>query len=164
MEEKEKKGELNLKKLKEELNKCQKLRDEYLAGWQKERADFLNYKKEELERIGELMKYANMELILKMLPILDNFDIVERKLPNDLKNNENVKGILQIKSQLKELLKKQGIEEIESVGKPFDPHIHEAIEEVEEKNKESGMVIEEIQKGYKIDNKILRPAKVKVSK
>ena len=147
-----------------ELEECQKLKDEYLAGWQRERADFLNYKKEELERIGEILKYTNVGLILNILPILDNFEIAEKKIPEDLKNDENVKGILQLKNQILDFLKNQGVEEIKSIGEKFDPNLQEVVEEVKIEGKESGIIIEEIQKGYKINGKVLRPAKVRVTK
>ena len=115
--------ELNIEELKKKLEECQKLKDEYLTGWQRERAELLNYKKEELERIGEILKYADVGLILKILPILDNLEIAEKKLPEDLKNDENVKGILQIKNQILDFLKNQGVEEIKSVGERFDPNL-----------------------------------------
>jgi len=161
MEDKEK---LNIEELKKKLEECQKLKDEYLAGWQRERADFLNYKKGELERIGEIIKYGDLGLILKILPIADNFELAEKRLPENLKNDESIKGILQIKNQILDFLKNQGVEEIKSVGEKFDPNFHEVIEEVEVKDKESGIIIEEIQKGYKINGRLLRPAKVKISK
>jgi len=147
-----------------ELEECQKLKDEYLAGWQRERADFLNYKKEELERIGEILKYADVGLVLNILPILDNFEIAEKKIPEDLKNDENVKGILQLKNQILDFLKNQGVEEIKSIGEKFDPNLQEVVEEVKIEGKESGIIIEEIQKGYKINGKVLRPARVRVTK
>ena len=155
---------LNLDQLKKKLEECQKLKDEYLAGWQRERADLLNYKKEEMERIGEIIKYADVGLILKILPILDNFEIAEKKSLENLKNDDNIKGLLQIKTQLQDFLKNQGVEEIKSVGERFDPNFHEVVEEVETKEKESGIIIEEIQKGYKIHGRLLRPAKVRVAK
>jgi len=147
-----------------ELEECQKLKEEYLAGWQRARADLLNYKKEEMERIGDILKYANVDLILKILPILDNFEIVGKKLSEDLKNDENVKGVLQIKNQILDFMKSQGVEEVKAVGEKFDPNFHEVVEEVEEKGKETGIIIEEIQKGYKINGRLLRPAKVKIVK
>jgi molecular chaperone GrpE len=153
-----------IEELKKKLEEVEKLKNEYLAGWQRARADFLNYKKEELERLGEMVKYAGENLILKILPILDNFEIAEKKLPENLKNDENVKGILQIKNQILNFLKEQGVEEIKSVGERFDPNFHEVVEEVEAKDKEPGTIVEEIQKGYKINDRLLRPAKVKVSK
>ncbi len=160
----EKKPEIKTEDLQKQLEELKKQKDEYLQGWQRARADFLNYKKEEMERIAGFMAYANEELILKILPILDNFEIVENKLPESLKNEENVKGILQVKIQLQDFLKNQGLEEIKTVGEKFDPNLHETVGEVEIKDKESGIIIEEIQKGYKINGRLLRPAKIKVSK
>jgi molecular chaperone GrpE len=160
----EEKKEISLEELKKKLEGCQKLKDEYLAGWQRERADFLNYKKGELERIGELIKYADVGLIFKILPILDNFEIAEKKLPENLKADVNVKGILQIKNQIQDFLKNQGVEEIKSVGEKFDPNFMEVVEEVEAKDKKSGIVVEETQKGYKMNGRLLRPARVKVVK
>ena len=156
--------EENLESLKKELEDYKKKSEEYLSGWQRARADFLNYKKEEVERIEGFLQYAREELILKILPILDNFDLVEKKLPEDLKNNENVKGILQIKTQYLNFLKSQGIEEVRSLGEKFDPNFHEVLEAIEVEDKESGIILEEVQKGYTADGKLLRPAKVKVSK
>ncbi|OGZ22905.1 MAG: nucleotide exchange factor GrpE [Candidatus Nealsonbacteria bacterium RIFCSPLOWO2_01_FULL_41_9] len=139
-----KKTELN------NLEECRKQKDEYLAGWQRERADFLNYKKEEMERIGELLKYAGEEMVLKLLPILDNFELAEKSLPEDLRNNDNIKGLLQIKNQIIDFLKNQGVEEIKTAGEKFDPNYMEAVEKEEEERK-----------GYKINGRLLRPAKIK---
>jgi molecular chaperone GrpE len=170
------------KNLKKKLEECEKVKNEYLAGWQRERADFLNYKKGELERVGELIKYADTGLILKFLSILDSFELASKKISEELKNNEDVKGLLQIKSQIKDVLKSRGVEEIESLGKKFDPNTQEVVEVVDPSSAratagdpssaasdaatagEAGIVIEELQKGYKIHGKILRPAKVKVIK
>jgi len=159
--EENKKTEEKEKNLKELEAKC----EEYLNGWKRERADFLNYKKEEMERIGGLIKYASLETILKILPILDNFDIAEKKIPDALKNDENVKGFFKIKQQIKEFLESQGIEEIKTLGEKFDPNLMEAVAEADKKNKEGkGVVVEEVQKGYTSQSKIIRPAKVKVAK
>ena len=154
------------------LEDCEKKAAEYLAGWQRERADFLNYKKEEMERIGQLLKYAGEEMVLKFLPILDNLDVAEKKLPDDLKKDDNIKGLLQIKNQILDFLRSQGVEEIKSVGKKFDPNLHEVVEDVPAEAlakagveaKESGIILEEVQRGYKINGRLLRPAKVKIIK
>jgi len=158
------KKELNIEELKKRLEECEKQKAEYLAGWQRARADFLNYKKDEIERINEVLKYANAEFILKVLPILDNFDLVEKNITDDLKNNEYVKGIFQIKAQFLDFLKTQEVEPINCLGKKFDPNFHEVVAEVETENTEMGIIIEEVQKGYMINGNLLRPAKVKISK
>jgi len=155
-DEKEKKEELNLEEYK-------KQRDEYLAGWQRARADLLNYKKEEMERFEQVLKFAGEEFVLKVLPILDNFNLIEKKLPEDLREEENIKGILQLKKQIEDFLKSQGVEEMKC-GERFDPNFQEAMETIEKEDMESGTILEEIQKGYTINGRILRPAKVKVIK
>ncbi len=151
------------------LKEYEKLKDEYLACWQRERADFINYKKNELTRIGELMSYSNIDLILKILPILDNFEIVEKKMSKELKTDKNVKGLLQIKLQIKNFLKNQKVQEIESIGKKFDPNFHEVVGVVEPafakaSAGKSGTIVEEIQKGYRFNERVIRVAKVKVIK
>jgi len=162
------KNKPNIEGFEKQLEECQKKKDEYLAGWQRERADFLNYKKEEMERIGGILKYAGEGLILKILPILDNFEKAEREVRSmkyeETKHKEVINGFLQIKTQLQDFLKNLGVEEIKSVGEKFDPNFHEVVEEVETRNQKSGIVTEEIQKGYTINGKLLRPTKVRVTK
>ena len=167
-------GEKNIEELKKKLEECEKQKCEYLSCWQREKADFLNYKREEMERVGEFLKYANEGFILKILTILDNFEITEKKLPDNLKKDENVKGLLMIKKQILDFLKSEGVEDIKSIGEKFDPNFHEVVEEIEPaqisskivvgKDIKSGIIVEEIQKGYKINGRLLRPARVKVSK
>jgi len=149
---------------KEKLKRCEEMKNEYLAGWQRAKADFLNYKKDEAERIGEILKFSVEEMILGILPILDSFNLAEKGLSKELKENEHIKGVLQIKKQFEEVLKRQGVEEIKTIKEKFDPNFHEAVEGIEKKGFEKGVIIEEIQKGYILNNKVIRPARVKVSK
>ena len=141
------------------LEQCEKQKEEYLAGWQRARADFLNYKKEEMERISGLIVYAHEEILIKLLPILDDFDRAEK----EIKDEASLKGVNQIKNQLQDLLKSYGIEEMKSLGQKFDPNFHEAVEQVEGKG-EFGIIIEDTQKGYLIQGRVPRVAKVKVTK
>ena len=154
-----------LEELKKKLEECQKKQAEYLAYAQRTKADFLNYKKEETERIIEFLKYGNLDLILKILPVLDNFEKAEKEVPIEEKDNKFLHGFLQIKIQLQDFLKNHGrIEEIKTINKKFDPNFQEAIEVIEKKGVESGTILEEIQKGYLFQGKVIRPAKVKVAK
>jgi len=153
-----------IKELEEKIKKCEEEKSEYLTGWQRARADYLNFKKSETERIREIIENANEELILKILPILDNLELAEEGLPEDLKDNDYTKGILQIKRQFQDVLKQEGIEEIKAVGEKFDPNFHDVVEEVEKKGITPGTIIKEIQKGYTLNGKVIRPSKVKVSK
>lgn len=160
----EKEKKLNTEELEKKLEECEKLKDEYLANWKRATADMINYQKDEIKRIQEVIKFADATMLLKILPILDSFDLAEKKIPEDMKKDETVKGFLQIKNQLLEFLENRGVEAMETLGKKFDPNFHEAVEEIEQKGKEPGTIIEEIQKGYKINNGLLRPAKVRVIK
>ncbi len=163
MEEKSKKESAE-KEIEKRLEESEKKKNEYLAGWQRARADFLNYKKEEMERIGALVGISQAEMLLKILPILDNFDLIEKKLSEDLKNNSEVKGVLQIKTQIQDFLKKYGIEEMKTIGQKFDPNFHEVVEQIEMKEKQSNVIVEEIQKGYTFQGKVIRAARIKVVK
>jgi len=165
MEEKNKeKKDKELHSLRERLRECERLKEEYLEGWQRARADFLNYKREEQERFKNFLAAKKESLILKILPILDNFDLAEKNIEKELKSNKTIDGFLRIKKQLLEFLRNEGVEEIKSLGEIFDPFVHEAVEELERDNKRPGTILEEVQKGYKINGRLLRPAKVKIAK
>ncbi len=164
----------------EKQGECEKKCEEYLNNWKRAQADFENYKKEEVERISTLIKYAKEDMILNILPILDNIELAEKQLPEKLKKGEEgtpqsiewTKGFLQIKKQIEEFLKKEGIEEIKAMGEKFYPETMEAVGEADLSSEalakgeggKSGIVIEELQKGYNMNGKVLRPAKVKISK
>ncbi|MFA5754828.1 MAG: nucleotide exchange factor GrpE [Candidatus Paceibacterota bacterium] len=145
---------------KSEIEKLLKDKEEYFSGWQREKADFLNYKNQEFERLKGTLSIAKESLFEELIPVLDNFLLAEKSIPEVEKNQNNIKGLLLIKKQLEDALKGLGLEEILSVGQKFDPALHEAIEEVE--NGESGMITEEVQKGYTFQGKVIRTAKVKV--
>ncbi len=164
MNEKEEKQEEMVPAPKEILAECEKKKEEYFSGWQREKADFINYKKGELERLEEILFSAKESLLLKIIPVLDNFDLAEKAIPEKDKEDKNVKGMLLIKKQLLETLKGMGLKEINCIGQKFDPEKQEAIEEIEKKDAESGTVVEEIEKGYELNDRIIRPAKVKISK
>lgn len=144
------------------MTKKDKKQVNYLEEWKKERASFLNYKASESSRIEDAIAFSNQNIISKVIDILDNMALAENNLPSDLENNEWVKGILQTKNKILEFLKGYGVEELE-FSKEFDPNIHEAVEVVESA-KDSGMIVEVIQPGYTLNNKIIRPAKVKIAK
>ncbi|MFA6189960.1 MAG: nucleotide exchange factor GrpE [Candidatus Staskawiczbacteria bacterium] len=156
---------IEIEEVKNQLEEAKDKCEEYLNGWKRERADFLNYKKDEMERIGQLVKYSNEELILKIIPILDNIYLAESHVPDDLKDNDWIKGFNAIKNQLCDFLKKEGIEPISTDGK-FDPNLMEAVEEVERSEgcPVSGAIVEEVQRGYTMGGTLIRVAKVKVAK
>lgn len=154
-DKKENAGELELEKIKKE-------RDEYLAGWQRARADFLNYKKEETERLARTIQFANEDLIRDLIFVLDSLGLVEA----GLKNKDDLKPVLMVKAQLENALKNRGLEKLKvSVGEEFKPEFHEAIETTDSPGDGNGhKVLELIADGYYLNGKLIRPARVKVSK
>jgi len=153
--------EKEISELKEKLAEALKQRDEYLDGWKRAKADFINYKKEEAERFTLLAKFGNEGLILELLSILDSFDLGLTILGND---EVAQKGIFLIRNQLADLLKKYGLEKINVVvGETFQPSRHEAVDEAES-DKPVGVILEETGKGYILSGKVIRPARVKISK
>lgn len=147
-----------IKKLKDELKKCKEEKNEYLKGWQKERADFINYRKEEEKTLKYKEDALKIDIISEFLPVLDNLERAEKGITEKLKNDNWVKGVLSIKDQIKNILKKEGVEEIKD-NKIFKPEIHEAVATGRGKDNE---ILEIFQKGYFLNGKVLRPAKVKV--
>jgi molecular chaperone GrpE len=125
-------------------------------------ADFENYKKRSQKEREDFSKYANTDLILQILPIIDNFQLATKHLPEDIADNNWVKGVLQIEKQLEQVLAAEGVTAIEAIGSQFDPYLHEAIEELPSERPE-GEIIEEVTRGYRLNDKIIRHAKVKVA-
>ena len=149
-------GELNKR-----IETVEKERQEYLDGWRRAKADFINYKKEEAERFTSIAKFANESLLLELILILDSFTLGLSVLKND---KDAEKGMGLVKLQLEEVLKRHGLEKITiSLGKQFDPTTQEAVGEVVS-GSPPGTVAEVAEDGYTLNGKVLRAAKVKLSK
>lgn len=153
-----------------ELEKCKAERDEYLAGWKRAKADLINYQKDETRRLEEFAKYANKELIRELITVMDSFDLAIAAMASSAqgfggpKGDKVDKGTLMIRTQLEDVLKKQGLERMSvTVGAPFDPAFHEAVAAVES-TESPGAVVEEVERGYTLHGRVMRPARVKVAK
>lgn len=145
---------------KKDLEKTEKERDEYLDGWKRAKADLINYKKDELRRLEEVARFGSESLILELISILDDFDLALATLE---KEGTAEKGIYLIKSRFEDILKRRGLERIKvEEGDKFDPNYHEAIIAVQEEGKEADTVAEEIEAGYTLHGKVIRPARVRV--
>ena len=145
----------------EEIEKLKKDRDDYLAGWQRAKADFINHKKEEAQRFEEMIKFSNESLIRDLIGPIDSFDLGLAALE---KKGEVEKGIYMIKTQLEDVMRKYGLEKINvKPGDKFDPSVAESLGE-EESDAPPQTVAEEIEVGYRLNGKIIRPARVKLSK
>ncbi len=136
--------------------------DEYIDQLQRLQAEFSNYKKRVETERKSFFSIAKSELIFKLLPVLDDFDRMANNLESNGRCDPNV--IQSIHQNLKKCLVDEGLEEIVTLGEPFDPHIHEAagVEETDENGE--GFVVEEWKRGYTFGGKLLRPSQVKVGK
>ena len=143
-----------------ELKKA-KLADKYLSKLQYLQADFENYKKRAEKEKENWRKYSNETLIKNFLFVLDNF---EQALANIPKDSQIMTGLKIIFKQFWKILESEGLKPIKAVGEKFDPFKHEALMVVENKDKEEDTIIEQIQKGYMLHTKVIRPSKVMVAK
>ena len=123
-------------------------------------AEFDNFRKRTERERSEYLQYAGMEMVKEMLPVLDDF---ERALKTEAGSAEYARGVEMIYNRMFESLKKLGLEPMDTAGKAFDPHLHQAIDRVETKDAEDNTVLSEYQRGYNFKGKLLRPAMVRVA-
>jgi molecular chaperone GrpE len=126
-------------------------------------ADFANYRKRNDAERADFAKFAKADLIAKLLDVLDGYDRALATVPEDLKTQSWVEGMWLVERKLRQILEAEGLEPIESLGKPFDPYQHEAIAHLESDQPE-GTVIDEHQKAYRLHDRVIRPALVTVAK
>ncbi|MFC1551295.1 nucleotide exchange factor GrpE [Candidatus Latescibacterota bacterium] len=127
-------------------------------------AEYDNYRKRSAREVQSILCTANENLVKEILPIFDNLDLATEHREKTTTLEEYVKGIALIEDQLREVFQHAGLKPIEAVGQPFDPNLHEAILQMESEEHDSGVVINETQKGYLFSDKVIRHSKVVVSK
>lgn len=137
--------------------------EEHQQRFVRAQADFDNFRRRTQKEKEELAKYASMKLITELVPVIDNFERAMATVPEGTENESFSKGIQMIFRQLESVLNNEGLTAMETVGQPFNPEFHQAIMQVESDEYEEGTVVEEVQKGYMLKDKVLRPAMVKVS-
>jgi molecular chaperone GrpE len=142
--------------LEKELAETKQKAESYLDSWKRAQADFINYKRHAEQEKLEMGKYASGQLILSLLPVLDDFERAFASLHPEAKPKW-VTGVKLIESKMRTVLENQGLSPIEAVGKPFDPVLHEAV--MHGKGPE-GIVVGEVRRGYKLYDKVLRPSQV----
>jgi len=153
------------------LEQIKKERDEYLLGWQRARADYENMQKRLAEQRDEDRRRVRANLAEDLLAVVDNFGYVTKHIPDVTTCGEEFQkkftawasGITHIDRQFTEALKNMGVEPIEAVGKPFDAKLHEAASARHEEGVAEGTVLEELIKGWRLGDVVLRPSKVVVS-
>jgi len=147
-----------------ELKKKAVERDTYLDQLLRTKAEFMNYQKRMVKESESTSQFAVQSLILDFLPELDNFDRALKLADSSKDIVKFVEGIKLIEEQLFKVLGKYGVEPIETVGKPFDPNLHEAVMEEENNEMPHHTIIDEFQRGFLLKERVIRPSKVKVSK
>ena len=153
-----------LKKLRADLKTCKAEKEEYLTGWQKERADFINYKKQEEERKANFSESMRERILTRFLSVLDSFNMAFANREAWEKVDESWrKGVEYIHAQLNTIFEEYNVKEIGEVGENFDPNIHQSIDMTPTEKKEDNHKISEvIQKGYKLGDRVIRAARVNV--
>lgn len=150
--------------LRQELESVKAQANEYLDGWQRARAEMANLRKRVEREQAEFTKLANASLIARILPVLDDFERASQTVPDNLRELTWVDGIILIWRKLQSILEAEGLQPIQAVGEQFDPLVHEAVVQEETAEHEDGQVISELQRGYKLHDRLLRPSLVKVAR
>lgn len=159
MEEKAKASEEDLKvKLQEMEKKSSENYDKYVRAV----AELDNYKKRAVREKADAIRYGNENLLRDILPLVDNMDRAMEHACNSEDFNAFREGLKMLQQQLLSCLQKHGVEQIEAVGKDFDPHVHEAMLQVESKEHDESKVVGEFERGYLLNGRLLRPSKVSV--
>ncbi len=148
----------------DELRKKAEESDSFLDKLLRTRAELLNYQKRMRKEHEATAQYAIQDLILDLLPEFDNFERAAKLAESSKDIDKFVEGVKLIEDQLLKVLEKHGVKAIETVGKPFDPNLHEAVAEEENNEHSHHTVIEELQRGFLLKGRVIRPSKVKVSK
>lgn len=155
-------SEAYLAKLREKLKVCRTEREEYLNGWQRAKADLMNYRKDEAIRLQDGLRKAENRIIQAILPALDSFDRALSDVHKKHLSDGAERGFTLIRAQFAEILKQIGVEETETIGKLFDPSLHEAVAEVES-DQPGGTIVDVLEKGYCRGGETIRPAKVTIA-
>ena len=160
----EKSGEA-VAKLKQMLKECQQERREFLDGWQRSKAELINARKQDVEQNKKAFLRIQEDFILRLLHILDSFDMAFADTKEAVKvDSDWVVGVQNIHSQLKAFLSSVGVSTIEQIGEPFDPKKHDSAETIlTKKREEDGLIVEVLQKGYIFGDTIVRAARVRVA-
>jgi molecular chaperone GrpE len=150
--------------LEAELKQSKDQANEHFSHLQRLQADFDNYRKRTQKEKEETVKYAAERIVEAMLPILDNFERAVNSSKTNKDFNAFSQGVEMIFKQMQNTLTKEGLTPMEAVGQPFDPNLHDAVLQVESDEYPENTVVEELQKGYYLKEKVLRPSMVKVSR
>jgi molecular chaperone GrpE len=149
--------EIDIEGLKKALDEEQDKAESYLANWQRAQADYANLKRYCQQEKEEIQRLANASLVLSILPVWDDVQRAFAMIPAELEDQPWVAGIKMVFDKLMSTLEAQGLTPIEAIGEPFDPRLHEGI--AQGKGKE-GIIIKEVEKGYRLNDRVIRPSRV----
>jgi molecular chaperone GrpE len=152
------------KDLSEQINLLQKEKEELFGKLQRVSADYANFQKRAPKQIADSISYEKERIIKSLLPALDNLEHTLANVHTAEDGDAFVKGVRIIYDQMLDILKSHGVERINALGEKFEPAMHEAMMQREEPEKEENIVLEEFQKGYKLNGRVIRPSKVIVNK
>jgi len=151
-------------KLREERDALQNEKNELLGKLQRVSADYANFQKRVPKQISDTLTYEKEKIIKTLLPALDNFEHTFQNAHSAENVDALIKGVRIIYDQMLDILKSHGVEQIKALGEYFDPSQHEAVMQRSEPDKQDNTVLEEFQKGYKLNDRVIRPTKVVVNK
>jgi molecular chaperone GrpE len=154
----------DIQELQKQLEGLRKEKDDIFAKLQRVAADYDNYQKRAAKQITDNVAYEKDKIVKSLLPVLDNFEYILANTSCSAVDETLLKGVKIIYDQMLDVLKGYGIEQIKSAGEPFNPVHHEAITHRSENSKEEGLVLEELQKGYKLNGRLIRASRVVVNK
>jgi molecular chaperone GrpE len=147
-----------------EIAKMKQQAQEYLDGWQRERAEFANYRRRVENQLKDSYQNASLDLLKKFLPVIDDFERAMATIPPELTDQPWLNGMSLIYRKFQKVLDDYGVEAVDPVGQPFDPTRHEAISTDDSADGKSGQVTQTLQKGYIYGDQVLRPAMVRVAR
>jgi molecular chaperone GrpE len=153
-----------LETLKLDLEKMSQKSREFQEGWQRERADFMNYKKRIERDQSQMQQFIAANILMNFLAVLDDMDRAIKNKPQEVETQEWWNGVELIQRKLAAILEAEGVKRIEAEKAIFDPNFHEAISHEDSEGLESGQIIEVLQQGYQIGDRVLRPAVVRVAR
>jgi molecular chaperone GrpE len=151
-----------LETLQHELELAREESEEHMRAWQRAAADLANYRRRVDDERLVVAQFANAALITKLLAVLDDFDRALEHLPAEA-DDSWVEGVRLVERKLRGVLESEGVTPIEAVGQPFDPNVHEAVLHEETADHPDNHVIAELQRGYRLHDRVLRPALVRVA-
>jgi molecular chaperone GrpE len=158
------KAKNEMEELRQTLESLQKEKDELFGKLQRVSADYANFQKRVPKQIADSICYEKEKIIKSLLPALDNFEHTLQNAQSVENVDSFIKGIQIIYDQMLDIIKLHGVEQIKTSGETFDPSKHEAMMQKTEPEKEDNIILEEFQKGYKLNGRIIRPSKVIVNK